>query len=79
MILGSLSKIIRIKSKFKIIKQDPDDDMLLRTAYDCRANYLVSGDAHRTGLLPLSAPFSPHSIPELSTIGYISLFQASDF
>ena len=45
-IIGAISKIIRNKSKFKIITQDPDDDMLLRTAYDGRANYLVSGDAH---------------------------------
>jgi len=49
-IIGAISKIVRIKSKFKIIKQDPDDDILLRTAYDGRANYLVSGDAHLLNL-----------------------------
>jgi putative PIN family toxin of toxin-antitoxin system len=44
--IGSMAKIIRVKSNFKIVKQDPDDDTILRTAYDGKADYIVSGDDH---------------------------------
>lgn len=49
-IIGSISKLVRIRSKFKIVQQDPDDDIILRTAYDGGANYIVSGDAHLLNL-----------------------------
>ena len=45
-IIGSLAKIVRIKSKFKVVNQDPDDDIILRPAYDGKADYIVSGDEH---------------------------------
>jgi putative PIN family toxin of toxin-antitoxin system len=35
---------ILITSNFKIIKNDPDDDVMINLAYDGHANYLVSGD-----------------------------------
>ena len=28
------------------MKEDPDDDVILRTAYDGKADYIVSGDNH---------------------------------
>lgn len=34
-----------MKSKFKVVK-DPDDDMVINTAYDGEAKYIVSGDNH---------------------------------
>jgi putative PIN family toxin of toxin-antitoxin system len=37
---------VKIKSRFKIIKEDPNDDTILRTAYDSKADYIVSGDKH---------------------------------
>ncbi len=39
-------KIIKLKSTFKIVKEDPDDDIVLNTAYDAKASYIVSGDKH---------------------------------
>lgn len=46
----SLSKIVKIKSKFKVIKEDPDDDLVINTAYDGKADYVVSGDKHLLNL-----------------------------
>ena len=44
--IGNLASVIRVRSKFKVIKEDPDDDVVLRTAHDGRAEYIVSGDEH---------------------------------
>ncbi len=41
--LVSSSDIKMIKSKFKVI-DDPDDDVIVNTAYDGKADYIVSGD-----------------------------------
>ena len=40
------AKFVRVKSKLKVVKQDPDDDVILATAYDGNADYIVSGDKH---------------------------------
>ena len=48
--LATIGKIIRVKSRFKVVKQDPDDDVILRTAYDGKADYIVSGDNHLLSL-----------------------------
>jgi predicted nucleic acid-binding protein len=32
------------------VKEDPEDDMVLRTAYDSKADYIVSGDKHLLSL-----------------------------
>ena len=42
--LESLSNVIKTKSKFRVVKRDPDDDMFINAAYDERADYIVSGD-----------------------------------
>ncbi len=44
--LGDAAKIVKVKSKFRTVKEDPDDDVILRTAYDGKADYIVSGDTH---------------------------------
>jgi len=44
--IATSSKIVEIRSKFEVIKEDPDDDIVLRTAHDARASYIVSGDRH---------------------------------
>jgi putative PIN family toxin of toxin-antitoxin system len=41
-----LSRIILVKSKFKVVKDDPDDDKFIQAAYDGKARYIVSGDHH---------------------------------
>ena len=42
--LISSSDIKIVKSNFKVVKEDPDDDMIINTAYDGQADYIVSGD-----------------------------------
>lgn len=49
-ILEKTAKIVPIKSRFKIVKEDPDDDIIVRTAYDGKADYIVSGDKHLLAL-----------------------------
>jgi putative PIN family toxin of toxin-antitoxin system len=44
--LYEIALFVKIKSRFKIIKEDPNDDTILRTAYDSKADYIVSGDKH---------------------------------
>jgi putative PIN family toxin of toxin-antitoxin system len=48
--VGSIAKIVRVRSKFKVVKEDLEDDVILRTAYDSNANYIVSGDKHLLSL-----------------------------
>lgn len=38
------SEVVRVKSNFKVVKDDPDDDMILNTACDGRADVVVTGD-----------------------------------
>ncbi len=44
--LANVGRILRIKSDFTVVLEDPDDDIILRTARDGRVSYLVSGDKH---------------------------------
>lgn len=44
--IKNVSMIIEPKSKFSIVKEDPKDDVILNTAYDGKADYIVSGDFH---------------------------------
>ncbi len=49
-ILGNAARIIEIKSKFKAVKEDPNDDVIIRTAYDGKADFIISGDKHLLAL-----------------------------
>lgn len=40
------SSIVLVKSTFNVVIKDPSDDIILRTAYDGKASYIVSGDHH---------------------------------
>jgi putative PIN family toxin of toxin-antitoxin system len=42
--------LVKTRSRFRIVKEDPEDDMILRTAYDSKADYIVSGDKHLLSL-----------------------------
>jgi putative PIN family toxin of toxin-antitoxin system len=47
--LGALyqtAKLTRVRSRFKAVASDPADDLVLRTAHDGGADYVVSGDRH---------------------------------
>lgn len=40
------SEVVNVKSKFQAVKQDPKDDAIINTAYDGRADIIVTGDKH---------------------------------
>jgi len=42
--LTKTSKIIQDKPRFKIIIEDPDDDVILNAAYNGKADYIITGD-----------------------------------
>ena len=44
--IAMTSKIVEFKSRFNVVKEDPDDDTILRTVFDARASCIVSGDRH---------------------------------
>lgn len=44
--IRDIATIVKIRSEFKAIKEDPKDNMILNTAYDSKAEYIVSGDRH---------------------------------
>lgn len=48
--IANMAKIVRVKSRFKIVKEDPADDTILRTCHDAKARYIVSGDKHLQNL-----------------------------
>src|SRR3989337_1570646 len=47
------SKIVSAASHFKVITDDPDDDIVLNTAYYGKADYIVTGDKHLLALKEL--------------------------
>jgi putative PIN family toxin of toxin-antitoxin system len=49
-VVGSVAKTVKVKSRFKVVKEDPDDDAVLRTAFDGKADCIVSGDNHLLSL-----------------------------
>ncbi len=49
-ILLEVAEMIEITGKIKVIKDDPDDDIIIETAIVGRADYIVSGDPHLLNL-----------------------------
>jgi len=49
-VLNVTARFAHTKSRFKVVRQDPDDDIILRAAYDSRADCIVSGDEHLLAL-----------------------------
>jgi uncharacterized protein len=45
-ILLSRSTLVTVRRPQKIVKEDPDDDLVLGTADEGKAEYIVSGDKH---------------------------------
>jgi uncharacterized protein len=44
--IRDVATIIDIQSKFRIMKEDPKDDIILQTAVDGKVDFLISGDRH---------------------------------
>jgi len=38
-------KIVKVKSDFKVVKDDPEDDKVLNASYDAKVVYIVTGDS----------------------------------
>lgn len=49
-ILASKVVLVTVKQSFKTVAEDPDDDMVLSTAYEGKATHIVSGDKHLLNL-----------------------------
>jgi putative PIN family toxin of toxin-antitoxin system len=48
--LVRISKIVPDNARFKVLSEDPDDDIVLNTAYSGRAEFIVTGDQHLLAL-----------------------------
>ena len=44
--IREIASIINMQSSFAITEEDPKDDIILKTAYDGKADFLISGDRH---------------------------------
>ena len=49
-ILVSKAIVVRVRQYLKVIAEDPDDNIVLSTAWEGKANYVVSGDKHLLNL-----------------------------
>ena len=48
--LVRMSKMVPDNARFKVLSEDPDDDIVLNTAYSGRAEFIVTGDQHLLAL-----------------------------
>lgn len=39
-------EIVATESEFRVVRADPDDDIVINAAHDGRADYIVTGDRH---------------------------------
>jgi len=49
-ILNKTAEVVKLRSRFKVVKDDPSDDEVLRAAYDAEVDFIVSGDKHLLSL-----------------------------
>lgn len=45
-VVRDVAEIVKVSSKFDVVTDDPDDNVILSTAVDGQADYLVTGDRH---------------------------------
>jgi uncharacterized protein len=38
--------VVNVKTKLKVVKEDPKDDIVIETAYDGHVDFIVTGDRH---------------------------------
>jgi putative PIN family toxin of toxin-antitoxin system len=48
--LVKTGKIVSYTPRFRVVSEDPDDDVVLNVAYNGKADYLVTGDNHLLAL-----------------------------
>ena len=44
--LHNSAEVVDVKTKLKIVKEDPKDNVVIETAYDGHADMIVTGDRH---------------------------------
>ncbi len=44
--LLSSAEVVNVKTKLKVVKEDPKDDIVIETAYDGHADFIITGDKH---------------------------------
>ena len=44
------AEVVELVSKLNLVEADPKDNMVIETAYDGRADFIVSGDSHLLAL-----------------------------
>jgi len=44
------AEVVQVKSKIEVVKEDPEDDMIIETAIDGHADFIVTGDRHLLNL-----------------------------
>jgi putative PIN family toxin of toxin-antitoxin system len=44
--LHNSAEVVSVKTKLKVVKADPKDDVVIETAYDRHADFIVTGDGH---------------------------------
>jgi putative PIN family toxin of toxin-antitoxin system len=44
--LLSSAEVVSVKTKLKIVREDPNDDMVVETAFDGQVDFIVTGDWH---------------------------------
>lgn len=44
--LLSSAEVVSVKTKLRVVKEDPKDDIVIETAYDGHADFIVTGDGH---------------------------------
>jgi putative PIN family toxin of toxin-antitoxin system len=49
-ILTSHASVVNPRRLFAVLSEDPDDDVVLATAYEGKASHVVSGDRHLLNL-----------------------------
>jgi hypothetical protein len=49
-LLRKTSRMIKVRSQFRAVREDPADNAILNTAYDGRCEFVVSGDHHLLNL-----------------------------
>ena len=48
--LMQTAEVVEVVSKFSLVEEYPKDNMVIETAYDGRADFIVSGDSHLLAL-----------------------------
>jgi len=61
------ARIVSLKSKFKIVREDPTDNVVLNTAHDGKCEFIVSGDHHLLDLKTFKgiSVFTPRQMLDL--------------